>query len=467
MFVRSGGTWLFEAALSPDDSSAGDEFGTSMASDGSRLVVGAPRHAAGGAAYVFERTRGWTQTTRLVADGHTEGQRFGADVALSGERVIVGAPWGADAGSVAAVYVNGAQGWQLEGTLDHAGITSFGSPVAISGTVAAVGGYFANKVFVFSLVNGSWVETGSLEVPDPAAGADPGFGRNIALSGERLLVGAPAAHNGLSQTGVAYLFERAGASWTHLATFAPGDPQVKDSFGSSLALNDAQVVLGASTEAGAAAYVFRQSGTGGNGAWYEAGRWVGSVFQDLPPSSMAATPGTIAVGGRGCYHSTDFKNGCVRLFAIQVALEQVSPAIGPVGGGTTITLNGQYFSEGATVSFGGTPAASVSFVDARTLAAVTPPRAPGAVDVVVTIPGEAPSTLEDGFTYVQPPTISSVTPDHGGFGDWLTITGTGFCASRGTSYVRFGTVKCGAYVSWTSTRIRCRAPAKAVFGRLS
>jgi hypothetical protein len=45
--------------------------------------------------------------------------------------------------------------------------------------------------------------------------------------------------------------------------------------------------------------------------------------------------------------------------------------------------------------------------------------------------------------------------------------GKGFGKKRGTSFVRFGSVKCAKYISWSATRITCVVPSKARVGRAS
>ena len=69
------------------------------------------------------------------------------------------------------------------------------------------------------------------------------------------------------------------------------------------------------------------------------------------------------------------------------------------------------------------------------------------------------------FTVMSKLRISALSPSHGRRGVVVTITGTGFRASSGGSYVRFGKAKCGTYLSWSSTRIRFKVPARAAFGR--
>jgi hypothetical protein len=61
------------------------------------------------------------------------------------------------------------------------------------------------------------------------------------------------------------------------------------------------------------------------------------------------------------------------------------------------------------VSFGASPASSVNVGNSTTVTAVTPAHVEGSVDVTVTNPGGVPGTLANGFTFVQPLTVS-LTP---------------------------------------------------------
>jgi uncharacterized delta-60 repeat protein len=64
------------------------------------------------------------------------------------------------------------------------------------------------------------------------------------------------------------------------------------------------------------------------------------------------------------------------------------------------------------------------------------------------------------------PGLTRLSPTSGKRGITVTITGKAFTARRGTSYVKFGTAKVAKYVSWSATRIKCRVPARARYGRL-
>jgi hypothetical protein len=137
-----------------------------------------------------------------------------------------------------------------------------------------------------------------------------------------------------------------------------------------------------------------------------------------------------------------------------------SPASARVG--STVTVTGSNLAGATAVAFGGI-AASFS-VTSETQISATVPTSARSGKIAVTTPG---GTALSATGFRVEPLLSRLSPTVGRRGTIVTITGTGFCASRGTSYVKFGAAKCGAYVSWTSTRIRCRVPAKATLGRLS
>ncbi len=77
----------------------------------------------------------------------------------------------------------------------------------------------------------------------------------------------------------------------------------------------------------------------------------------------------------------------------------VSPTTGRTTGGTPVTLMGQNFVSGATVTFGGVAATSVVVASSTQINAKTPPHKPGTVNIVVTNPDGQTGTLASGFTY--------------------------------------------------------------------
>jgi uncharacterized repeat protein (TIGR01451 family) len=79
-------------------------------------------------------------------------------------------------------------------------------------------------------------------------------------------------------------------------------------------------------------------------------------------------------------------------------LQSVTPNTGSPLGGTPVTLTGQDFQVGATVTFGGVPATSVVVVSPTQITAVTPAGS-GLVSVTVTNPDTQFSTLVNAFTF--------------------------------------------------------------------
>lgn len=78
----------------------------------------------------------------------------------------------------------------------------------------------------------------------------------------------------------------------------------------------------------------------------------------------------------------------------------ISPAGGPVAGGTTVTLTGTNFISGATVKFGTTAAASASVVSSTQIKVHAPAHAAGAVHITVVTPGGPSATsAADLYTY--------------------------------------------------------------------
>ncbi len=111
-----------------------------------------------------------------------------------------------------------------------------------------------------------------------------------------------------------------------------------------------------------------------------------------------------------------------------VSITAVAPGIGDSRGGDQVMLLGSGFKAGATVTFGGAPAARVIFVSSSRLFAITPPNGTGQVDVTVNNPGGAgAATLSGAFgflcEFVEPPTVSSNAPLCPGQSLQLSATG--------------------------------------------
>ncbi len=141
------------------------------------------------------------------------------------------------------------------------------------------------------------------------------------------------------------------------------------------------------------------------------------------------------------------------------SVSAISPARGPVQGGTRITLTGANFLSGALVSVGGVPAFAATVLSDTSLVAVTNAGDPGVVDVVVTNPDTQQGTLAAGFTYDPAPTLSALSPLSGttAGGTTVTLSGTGFLAG---ATVRFGTTLASGVTVTSPTELTAITPPR-------
>src|SRR5229473_1688039 len=108
---------------------------------------------------------------------------------------------------------------------------------------------------------------------------------------------------------------------------------------------------------------------------------------------------------------------------------------GPATGGTSVMITGINFTGATSVSFGSTPASSITFISDMQITAVSPPGS-GTVDVTVTTPnGTSVKSSADLFTY-NPPMVTAINPNSGPAvgGTSVTITGTGFTSAASVSF---------------------------------
>jgi LPXTG-motif cell wall-anchored protein len=82
---------------------------------------------------------------------------------------------------------------------------------------------------------------------------------------------------------------------------------------------------------------------------------------------------------------------------------EITPAEGPVAGGTVVTIDGEGFTGVTDVSFGGISGTGITVVNDNKLTVVTPPGTAGLVEVVVERGDGSAAVVRGGFEYVAGP----------------------------------------------------------------
>jgi hypothetical protein len=188
-----------------------------------------------------------------------------------------------------------------------------------------------------------------------------------------------------------------------------------------------------------------------NGAPATPTSWSNTQIVVPVPAGATTGPVVVTVGGVA-------SNGAP--FTVAPGITGVSPTSGAVG--TSVTINGSTFGAtqgSSTVTFNGAAATPTSWSSSSIVAPV--PGAATSGNLVVTVGGVA----SNGVVFTVPPTISSITPPSGTVGVSVTIAGTGFGVTQGSSTVTFnGTAATPA--SWSSTTITVPVPPAATTGNV-
>jgi hypothetical protein len=258
-FDSAGASWGAGVPVLADDLHVTDRFGYAVAAQGSRLVAGANAAHDGafgsGSAYVFDFVGGaWVQSGKLSSSTPASTGGFGSAVALDGDRCVIGA-WTENGNRGAAhVFELAAGVWSEVAVLtgsDSAAQDLFGATLALDGDVIAVGaqGHELSQVnagatYVFERSGaGAWLQTAKLVAPDPVASA--WMGAAVATCPGRIAVGAPGAPGVAGNSGKVYVFERVAGNWALDAAVTPPQGRPVDQFGTSVALRGEWMLVGA------------------------------------------------------------------------------------------------------------------------------------------------------------------------------------------------------------------------------
>ena len=300
---------LNETKLLPSDGASGDLFGASVAIDGTTIAVGSPHDEERGSIYIFERDGGgWVESQKLTASDAMIRDRMGT-VAILGDLLVAGAPSTTFMGRMGGAYVfrkigsNWIEEQKLNASDGHSG-DKFGTSVAVLNNVIIVGAnehdngggsstQDSGSAYVFEWDGTSWDQTQKLTPAVMTAGDR--FGKEIAVEGNILAIGANQNEIGGPNAGSVYIFNRMGGVWSEGQKLIASDTAAINYFGDSIAFEGELLAIGAynNNSSIGAAYIFDLQA----GIWTESQKLVAddAVSGDFFGFSVAANDSQIAV----------------------------------------------------------------------------------------------------------------------------------------------------------------------------
>jgi hypothetical protein len=262
----------------------GGAFGLSVAISGTRVVAGAPwnlipgdRSGVSGTVYAYDVSSATPTVPVAIINNpdSSHAQGFGKSVAISGTRFVVGAlgvgtGTGPDPGSAYVYNLASTNPTVAEVIIDNPSFDygdRFGSSVAISETRVVVGDPGNNSessgdgsAFVYSL--NSSTPTVPVAILNNPNREYSGFAETVAISGTRIVVGAPYGRTGAVHGGKAFVYDLASRILgLPIARLHNPRPAEGDGFGTSVAIDGSTVAAGTPGDDTAgldngAAYVF-------------------------------------------------------------------------------------------------------------------------------------------------------------------------------------------------------------------
>jgi hypothetical protein len=196
------------------------------------------------------------EQARVTIPSPQASDRSGDSVAIDGDTMVLGSPGDdvstrANQGS-ATIYVRDPAGvWSFQQQLfgDATAAEFFGRDVAVSGDTIVVGADGAatstGAAYIFTRSGSTWSRQQRITASDGAQ--DDQFGKSVAISRDTIIVGALLDDTAAGvDAGSAYVFNRSGTTWTQNGNrlFA-SDAAAVDRFGTDVAIDGATVVVGA------------------------------------------------------------------------------------------------------------------------------------------------------------------------------------------------------------------------------
>ncbi len=354
---------------------SGDEFATSVAVQGDRILIGSRLDDAigveAGRVFPFEFVAGnWSPQAAFVGSESAAGDRYGNAVSMGATYAIIGAPRNADNGSFSgSAYLYTLQGstWGQEVIVtasDANAFDVFGISAFIDGDYAVVGalgndddGNLAGSAYIFARNGSLWPQQKKLLASDRQV--RDVFGTSVGISGNIAVVGAPGDHISTS-AGAVYVYRRSGSSWPEEAILVANDAVVDDELGTSVAVDGFTIASGAPKHNGAGAvYIFQDNA----GTWPQTFKVTGSggLAGDLFGASVALDGDLLVVGAPGVDSGAGALYAFKRSGSSWVEVSRLVASDGEAADalGTSVSISGDTIIGGAPFANGGAGAAYV------------------------------------------------------------------------------------------------------------
>ena len=264
VFQRVDQTWVEQQKLISSQSALDDRFGWSVAISGDWIAVGAPwQDDYFGRVFLFRWDGNSFIEEASIFGPHLEQfEQFGTAIALDQDRLIVGYQAADERRGKAYVFRRDGVSWLEEAQLtasDAAPNDLFGYAVSLSGDFAIVAGpgtdhtgLGAGSAYIFHRTGMIWTEQANLHGSNPQAGAE--FGTSVRIRAPYALVGAPGHDIGGTDdnTGATFLFQYVSGAWSEVTPFVPNNADPGIVFGVAMGFDGVSAVIGASSSA----YVF-------------------------------------------------------------------------------------------------------------------------------------------------------------------------------------------------------------------
>lgn len=283
-FGDYGHVWIYDMTdvmiprlLELPDQEHAKGYGHALDVAGDRLVVAAPLYNPQdfiaqydwGAAYIYDDKGSMLIAKVTPSDAPDEYNDFGRDVATDGDVVLVGATIADGAADESgAVYVYDADsGVELHKLVASDGETfdAFGIAVAVENSVAVVGAlsdthdgvYKCGSVYVFDTGTGQQI----MKLVPADSSINQAFGRSVAISDGKVIIGASGDSELGIGAGAAYVFDLSTGQELMKLTKPCGVGGAGDAFGFSVAADGDSYVVGALHENGSTGAVYRFEST--------------------------------------------------------------------------------------------------------------------------------------------------------------------------------------------------------------